>query len=123
VNVMINCSRTFILLSTALALTGCWAGTYEYPAAQYVNRSQTITPSAGNAQEVNEASQVIDPWPRNVSNRDIPANGDRMVNSVEKYRARGAPIGPPGGTPNGGIPSFSPSAAPAPIGNPSTPAN
>src|SRR3979411_624042 len=32
--------------------------------AQYIQRSDTITLGAGNAKDVNAATHVIDPWPR-----------------------------------------------------------
>src|SRR5438270_7570904 len=73
-------------LLLAAALGGCSSGLYENPAAQYVHRSDTITLSAGNAKDVNAAVHVIDPWPRYAGNRRIPANGERMVGAVERYR-------------------------------------
>ena len=83
--------------------------------AQYIHRSDTITLSAGNAKDVNAATQVIDPWPRNVGNRRIPANGERMVGAVQRYQRSGAarsqgqigqPTGPGGsGAPPPGPPS------------------
>jgi uncharacterized membrane protein YgcG len=76
------------LASAALALGGCWHDTYEYPSAQYLHRTDTITMSAGNAQEINGTTHVIDPWPKSAGNRHIPGNGDRMVNAMAKYRAK-----------------------------------
>lgn len=78
---------TFGLIFAALALGGCY-GTYEYPQAQYLHRTDTITMSAGNAQEINAATQVIDPWRPGVGKRHIPANGARMVNAAERYHAK-----------------------------------
>lgn len=56
------------------------------PFAMYIQRSDTITLGAGDAKNVNAATHVIDPWPRYVGNRHIPANGERMVGAVERYR-------------------------------------
>jgi hypothetical protein len=56
------------------------------PFAQYLQRSNKITLSAGNAKEVNAATHVIDPWPRYVGNRRIPGNGERMAGAAERYR-------------------------------------
>jgi len=70
----------------AVALGGCWSGIYENPAAQYVARSDTVTLSAGNAKDVNAAAHVIDPWPRNVKDRRISGNGERMVGAVQRYQ-------------------------------------
>jgi hypothetical protein len=78
--------RTLGSLAFALAVGGCWSGIYENPAAQYVNRSDTITLSAGNAKDVNAATHVIDPWPRYVNNRRIRANGQRIVGAVQRYQ-------------------------------------
>jgi len=53
---------------------------------KYVQRSDKITLSAGNAQEVNSRIQEIDPWPRNVGNTRIAVDGDRMADAVWRYR-------------------------------------
>jgi hypothetical protein len=119
---MNSSSLRLILLAILPTVAGCGYGTYEYPAAQYVNRTQKITTSAGNAQEINEATQVIDPWLPTTGNRNIPANGDRMVNAAERYRAKtqggqagqlgqagASPVGGSAGTP-GTSPTSSPSA-------------
>jgi hypothetical protein len=91
------------VMSGALALGGCWQyGTYEYHQAQYLHRTDTITMTAGNDQEINEATQVIDPWPKSAGNRRIPGHGERMVNAAERYRARQSGSG--GGNGNGGQP-------------------
>jgi hypothetical protein len=52
----------------------------------YAQRSQKITLSAGNAAETNLLIHAIDPWPRYVGNKRIPANGQRMAGAVERYR-------------------------------------
>jgi hypothetical protein len=56
------------------------------PFAQYLQRLDTITSSAGDAKETNAITHTIDPWPRNVGNRRIPGNGQRMSGAVERYR-------------------------------------
>src|SRR5882757_8893396 len=55
------------------------------PFAQYLQRSNKITLSAGNAKEVNAATHVIDPWPRYVGNRRIPGDGERMAGAARRY--------------------------------------
>jgi len=100
-----------LLLAAALAvaLGGCWSGIYENPAAQYVARSDTVTLSAGNAKDVNAAAHVIDPWPRNVKDRRINGNGERMVGAVQRYqrpqagRTPGQGQGRPGVNPGEGV--------------------
>jgi hypothetical protein len=61
---------------------------------QYLERLEGITASAGNAKDINAVTHMVDPWPRNVRNRRIPANGERMVRAVERYR-KGQPAQPP----------------------------
>jgi hypothetical protein len=53
---------------------------------QYFQRKDTITSGAGDARDVNAATHIIDPWPRNVGNRQIPANGERAARAIERYR-------------------------------------
>jgi hypothetical protein len=79
-------ARSLGSLILAAALGGCSSGIYENPAAQYVARSDTVTLSAGNAKDVNAATHVIDPWPRNVKDRRIGTNGERMVGAVQRYQ-------------------------------------
>jgi hypothetical protein len=55
-------------------------------AQQYVQRSEKITLSAGNAQEVNTRIQEIDPWPRYVGNTRIAVDGGKMADAVYRYR-------------------------------------
>jgi hypothetical protein len=79
----------YIILSAAFAATlACseaWAWDQD-PAAQYFERKDTIVSGAGDARNVNAATHVIDPWPRYVGDRRIPANGERMSGAVERYR-------------------------------------
>jgi hypothetical protein len=68
---------------------GCLQSTHNAavdPAQEYLQRSDTITLSAGNAKEVNTRIHEIDPWPRYVGNTYIPGNGERMAGAVERYR-------------------------------------
>jgi hypothetical protein len=112
-------ARSLGFLMFAAALGGCSSGIYENPAAQYVARSDTVTLSAGNAKDVNAATHVIDPWPRNVKDRRIRGNGERMVGAVQRYqrpqagRTPGQGQGRPGATPGeGGVGGTSPGGSP-----------
>jgi hypothetical protein len=59
---------------------------------QYVQRSDKVTLTAGNAPAVNTRIQEIDPWPRHVGNARIVANGELMADAVYRYRCqKGAP--------------------------------
>jgi len=96
--------RALACITLAAAAGGCWPGSpYGSTASQYIHRSDTITLSAGNAKDVNAATQVIDPWPRYVGKKRIPANGERMVGAVQRYQragtARPGQVGPAGGLP------------------------
>jgi len=113
-----------IRMLTGIALAGATAGCWPYgnEGAQYFHRSDTITLSAGNAKDVNAATHVIDPWPRHVRNRRIPANGERMVGAVQRYQGRQSQRGqaPAGGAVGGTDTSIS-SPPPAPPVGAATP--
>ena len=57
--------------------------------ARYFQRIDTITVTSGDARNVNAVTHIIDPWPRYVRNRRIPANGQRMVGAITRYRNPG----------------------------------
>ena len=81
----ITCIIGSAAFAASLACSGAWAWDQD-PSAQYFERKDTIVSGAGDARDVNAATHVIDPWPRYVGNRQIPANGDRMSRAVERYR-------------------------------------
>jgi hypothetical protein len=74
-----------VLVGGSLASSAALAWDQE-PFASYFQRSDKITLWEGDAKAVNAATHVIDPWPRYVGNRRIPANGDRLSRAVERYR-------------------------------------
>ena len=67
---------------------------------QYVQRADKVTLTAGNAEEVNTRIQETDPWPRNVGNTHIAADGKRMADAVYRYGCDAAapPAAPLGAT-------------------------
>src|SRR6188508_3432964 len=91
---MITLVKNSAALLVLLGVGGC--ATYVVPTAQiydpvdgvqqYTQRADTVTLSAGNAQDVNTRVQEIDPWPRYVGNKRIDADGQRMAGAVERYR-------------------------------------
>ena len=81
----IRCIIGSAAFAATLACSGAWAWDQD-PAAQYFERKDTIVSGAGDARNVNAATHIIDPWPRYVGNRRIPANGERMTRAVERYR-------------------------------------
>ena len=66
----------------------------------YVQRADKVTLTAGNAQEVNTHIQETDPWPPNVGNTRIAADGKRMADAVYRYgcNSPGPPAAPLGAT-------------------------
>ena len=91
---MITLLKYSAALFALLSVGGC--ATYVVPTHQiydpvagvqeYTQRADTVTLSAGNAQDVNTRVQEIDPWPRYVGNKRIAADGQRMAGAVERYR-------------------------------------
>jgi hypothetical protein len=77
-----------------LILIACGdAGAADYPfldeMARYFQRIDTISVTSGDARDVNAVTHIIDPWPRYSRNRRIPANGERMVGAITRYRNPG----------------------------------
>jgi hypothetical protein len=66
----------------------------------YVQRADKVTLTAGNAEEVNTRIQETDPWPPNVGNTRIAADGKRMADAVYRYgcNASAPPAAPLGAT-------------------------
>jgi hypothetical protein len=107
--------RSTIPIGLAVTASGCTT-VYPNPAIPYVQRTDTVIFGAGNAQDVNAATQTIDPWPRYVGDRRIPANGARMVGAVERYEGSGrTQTQAPGGAANGagGAPPSGATGAPS----------
>ena len=65
----------------------------------YLERIEGVTTSAGNAKDINAVTHMIDPWPRHVRNRHIPANGERMAGAIDRYRRGRLQNAPPPITP------------------------
>jgi hypothetical protein len=86
-----------ILAGSAVSLGACNGLYGDDELARYVQRSDKVTLSAGDAKDVNATTHTLDPWPPGVTNRRIPANGERMVHAIERYRrgpAQAAPANP-----------------------------
>lgn len=83
------------------------------PFSDYLQRSQGIATSGGNANDANEAIQTITPWPPYAGDRRIPLQGRQATDAIERmYRvpdpfeqhgpgANGASGGPTGTSPTG----------------------
>ena len=69
-------TRSCICLVPVIGLGGC---------ADYLDRRDTVTLGAGDAQAWNKTVQVDDPWPRYVMNTHIPGDGQRTAVVVRRY--------------------------------------
>ena len=79
----------------AVALSNvCSAQIFNDPFSDYVERSITIAPGAGNAANANAAIQTIDPWPPYSGNTRIPGDGRLTVCAVEQMYAKPFPFPP-----------------------------
>ena len=95
---LIGLAALAVLVAPGLATAG------DYPfldeLTRYAERIDTLSVTSGDAQDVNAATQIIDPWPAYVRDRRIPANGRRMVGAVDRYQdpalfgARGPTLAP-----------------------------
>jgi hypothetical protein len=52
----------------------------------YFDRRDTIALGGGDSIAANEVGQMVDPWPRNVDNKNLTFNGERMQRAVQCYR-------------------------------------
>jgi hypothetical protein len=68
-----------------LALVAC---------ADYVKRSDMITPSAGDAIAHNKVVHIDDPWPRVSADTRITGNGQRVDKVTKRYLSGGATPSP-----------------------------
>lgn len=102
-----NVLRALALITILAALTGC---------SEYLDRRDTIALSGGNSVASNEASQMVDPWPRASADKNIAFNGNVMETAVERYRT-GRVIPPQGiGTSNNYQPQGSNQNNTTPVG-------
>jgi hypothetical protein len=75
----IHSSRPLLLAIACLTLAGCSDDLY------WAHRD-SIALSSGEAVASDKMVQMVDPWPRASSNRNIAFNGQRMQAAVERYR-------------------------------------
>jgi len=72
-----NLMRAAALGAVLVALAGC---------SEYFDRRDPIAVQGGNAVQTNTVVQMVDPWPRESSNRNIAYNGVVMESAIERYR-------------------------------------
>jgi hypothetical protein len=94
------------------------------PFSDYLQRSQSISLGAGNANDANEAIQSITPWPRHAFHRRVHVRGRQAVDSIERmyrvpdpFEQQGAGAGASGSETSGA----GASAGLSPTGAPVTP--
>jgi hypothetical protein len=73
------------IIGTLLFCKYAKAGDWEDIWAPYLERDDKATATSGNAQAINQNTQMITPWPYYVRNRNIPTNGARMVGQYTRY--------------------------------------
>jgi hypothetical protein len=82
----------YLVLFAPFLLGGCYGLTGHDEMDRYVQRSDTITMSAGNAKEVNAVTHTIHPWPRYVGDRRIAYDARRVGAAVTRYGATRRPV-------------------------------
>jgi hypothetical protein len=75
-----------LMLGASASCAAAGDQTFDDFFGQYFQRTDTVTVGAGNAKEVNAASQMLDPWPPHVRDRRIPADGARMTGAIQRYK-------------------------------------
>ncbi len=81
---IISMTAVAVLIASGTARAG------DYPfldeLTRYAERIDTVTVTSGDAEDVNAATQIIDPWPAYARDRRIPINGQRLVGAVNRYQ-------------------------------------
>ena len=70
------------VLTLPVGLSGC-LGVYS---GLYFDRRETISMHGGDAAASNKVAQMIDPWPAEARDRNIPGDGERQQKAIERYR-------------------------------------
>ena len=76
----------------ALSLGGCYGLAGDDEMSRYLQRSDTITMSAGDAKQVNAVTHTINPWPRYVQDRRIATDARRTTGAVQRYSTTTRPV-------------------------------
>jgi hypothetical protein len=81
-----------LIVVAALSLGGCWGLAGDDEMSRYLQRSDTITMSAGDAKQVNAVTHTIHPWPRYVADRRIATDARRTSAAVQRYSTTTRPV-------------------------------
>jgi len=76
----------------ALSLGGCYGLAGDDEMSRYLQRSDTMTMSAGDAKQVNAVTHTINPWPRYVQDRRIATDARRATGAVQRYSTTTRPV-------------------------------
>jgi hypothetical protein len=85
---------TFASILAALLVGACSGLWGDDELERYLQRTDRITLSAGDAKEVNAAAHMLTPWPPGVGDRRIAADGARMQRAIERYHRGARPPDP-----------------------------
>ena len=69
--------KSTLIFTTALLIAGC---------QNYQSRHEGYSISAGDAQAINEAKMVEDPWKKSADNNQINSDGKRLGDAVKRYK-------------------------------------
>src|SRR6476619_2715690 len=87
-------SIRLLAIVSALSLGGCY-GLYGHDEVdRYLQRSDTITMSAGDAKQANAVTHTIHPWPSNVGDRRIVVSAAKTGGAISRYRSGTQPRDP-----------------------------
>jgi hypothetical protein len=78
-------------LLAALLVGGCSGLWGDDELDRYMQRTDRLTLSAGDAKEVNAVTHTDHPWPPGVQDRRIYADGARMQRAIERYHRAARP--------------------------------
>ena len=85
-------SQTIAAILRLVMFGGCWwwgecSGLWGDDEFQhYVQRSDRMTMSSGDAKEVNAMAHIPTPWPRGVNDRRIVSDSAHMQHALDRYR-------------------------------------
>ncbi len=77
-----------VVLAVLTGLGGARAGEgmFDEFMGSYFQRTEGVTPGAGNAKAVNATVHAIDPAPRRAGNRRLSSSGERMTGAIRRYQ-------------------------------------
>jgi hypothetical protein len=77
-----------------LLLGGCYGLAGDDEMSRYLQRSDTITMSAGDAKQANAVTHTINPWPSYVGDRRIVVSAAKSQGAIGRYRSGTQPRDP-----------------------------